>query len=555
MHTNSDIAEKLSFFATLLELHGGNELKISSYKRAVFKLGKIKKEVALLTKKQIQKFFGKDIGENIEQILQKGTFSELESLLNQTPQGLIRMLEIKGLGAKRLRALWQAGISSPEVLLEACEKNQVAQIKGFGEKIQETIRNALLFIQINSNKFLYGEAIPFVELVEDYLSKCPEIEKFQVVGEFRRFCEVIDKLTFVVQTKVLLHYYFHKCPFLEPDPPLCGVFVWRGKLKGTPLQVEFHFTDANKFAGLVFLLSSAEKHLMYEYGNQTLLELASKYVWQSESEIYEHCHLPSYPAEWREGVFEFSYSHIPRLIELQDLKGTLHTHSTYSDGKHTIAQMAQAAQTMGFEYLGITDHSQSAYYAGGLSVEKIWQQHQEIEQLNTQNPHFKIFKGIESDILSNGELDYDIEILKIFDFVVASIHSSLNMSEAKATERLIRAIENPYTTIIGHPTGRLLLRRSGYRLNMPKIIDACAANNVALEINAHPIRLDLDWCWVHKAIEKGVKICINADAHDTEGLKNHVFGILVARKAGLTAEMCLNCMSCVEIATFFKSKK
>ncbi len=554
--TNETIAEKLNFFATLLELHGENEFKVRSYHSAIFKIEKITENLASLPKDTIIRLFGKSIGEKIWEITQTQTFQELENLLAQTPQGLLKILKIKGLGTKRVRILWQeAGITTPEALFEACENDKISQIKGFGEKMQETIKNGLLFIQLNAEKLLYAEVLPIEQALQNYLQASPSIKRFQVVGEFRRCLEVIQTLAFVVECGQDLHQYLNVCPFLEPNPEKSGIFVWRGKVKDLPLKVEFYLANENNFAGLVFLLSASEKHLVYAFQNQTLLEIAQKNIWRSENEIYAKVGLPYLPPEIREGIFEFSYTQTPFLIEKQDLKGTLHAHSTYSDGKHSLAEMAKAAESFGFEYLGITDHSQSAYYAGGLSVQKIVQQHQEIETLNQQNPHFKIFKGIESDILGNGDLDYDTEILKTFDFVVASIHSNLNMNEAKATERLIKAIENPYTTIIGHPTGRLLLRRKGYPLDMPKIIDACASNGVALEINAHPIRLDLDWYWVHKALEKGVRISINADAHDVEGYQYHQFGVLVARKAGLSPEMCLNCMNKAEIEAFFRSKK
>lgn len=556
MLTNETIAEKLNFFATLLELHGENEFKVRLYHSAIFKIEKIAENLASLPKDTIIRLFGKSIGEKIWEITQTQTLQEIENLLAQTPQGLLKILKIKGLGTKRVRTLWQeVGITTPEALFEACENDKISQIKGFGEKMQETIKNELLFIQLNAEKLLYAEVLPIEEALQNYLQASPSIKRFQVVGELRRCLEVIQTLAFVVECEQDLHQYLNVCPFLEPNPEKSGIFVWRGKVKDLPLKVEFYLANENNFASLVFLLSASEKHLVYTFQNQTLLELAQKNIWRSEDEIYAKVGLPYLPPEIREGIFEFTYTQTPFLIEKQDLKGTLHAHSTYSDGKHSLAEMAKAAENFGFEYLGITDHSQSAYYAGGLSVQKIAEQHQEIETLNRKNPRFRIFKGIESDILRNGDLDYDIEILKTFDFVLASIHSNLNMHEAKATERLIRAIENPYTTIIGHPTGRLLLRRKGYPLDMPKIIDACASNGVALEINAHPIRLDLDWYWVHKALEKGVRISINADAHDVEAYQYHQFGVLVARKAGLSPEMCLNCMNKAEIEAFFRTKK
>ncbi|MEL6720569.1 MAG: PHP domain-containing protein, partial [Bacteroidota bacterium] len=234
---------------------------------------------------------------------------------------------------------------------------------------------------------------------------------------------------------------------------------------------------------------------------------------------------------------------IPQLIQDQDIKGVLHVHTTASDGAHTLADMCAYAQSLGYEYIGITDHSKSAFYASGLKIDELEEQWNVIDELNSKLAPFKIFKGIESDILNDGRLDYEEEILKQFDFIIASVHSNLKMDEAKATQRLITAIENPYTTILGHPTGRLLLSRKGYPIQHKKVIDACAANNVHIELNANPYRLDLDWTWIPYALNKGVKIAINPDAHSKEGIHDIHFGVEVARKGGLTKEDCLNALT------------
>ena len=275
----------------------------------------------------------------------------------------------------------------------------------------------------------------------------------------------------------------------------------------------------------------------------------------SEEEIYKSYNLQYIEPELREGLNEVGLAQqnqIPKLIELSDLRGVLHNHTTYSDGIDTLKDMAEYSKKLGYEYLGICDHSKTAVYANGLDEKRVQEQHQEINTLNKQLYPFKILKGIESDILHNGSLDYSEDILKTFDFVVASVHSGLKMSEEKATARLIKAIENPYTTILGHPSGRLLLSRAAYPLDYKKIIDACAANGVVMELNAHPYRLDIDWRWIPYCLEKGVKISINPDAHIKEGYHDMYYGVCVARKGMLIKEMCFNALSLEEMMECLK---
>jgi DNA polymerase (family 10) len=263
--------------------------------------------------------------------------------------------------------------------------------------------------------------------------------------------------------------------------------------------------------------------------------------------------------EMREGLYEIKMAlrgEMPALITYTDLKGSLHNHSTWSDGVHTLEQMATYCRDeLALEYLGICDHSKSAFYANGLYEQRVLAQHKEIDALNEKLGPFKIFKGIESDILNDGSLDYEEEVLKTFDFVVASVHSNLRMDEAKATVRLIKAIENPYTTILGHPTGRLLLSRKGYSIDYEKVIDACAANQVVIEINANPLRLDLDWRWHRYALEKGVLLSINPDAHRMETFRDMHYGVYVGRKGGLQTKSCLNAFNLSEITAYFSKVK
>jgi len=294
-------------------------------------------------------------------------------------------------------------------------------------------------------------------------------------------------------------------------------------------------------------------------GNESHLSLinAKEEPAESEEQIYQKAGWPFIIPELREGKFEEKFKNVnpDDFITWQDLKGSLHNHSTYSDGANSVEEMARQCMDLGLEYLGMNDHSQYAVYAGGLTPERIKQQHAEIEALNEKLKPFKIFKGIEADILPDGNLDYNEEILKSFDFIVASVHAVLKMDEEKANARLLKAIKNPFTTILGHPTGRLLLSREGYPVDLKLIIDACAANGVIMELNANPFRLDLDWEWIPYAMDKGVMISINPDAHKRESFHDMYYGVLAARKGGLTKEMCFNALPLEKVEQYFLKRK
>ena len=308
-----------------------------------------------------------------------------------------------------------------------------------------------------------------------------------------------------------------------------------------PIPVDVQYSSAADFGRKQLELSASSDHL-----EQLHFSHLQKGEADTEEGAYQKLGLPFIAAELREGLGEVALAknnQLPELIQLSDLKGTLHNHTTWSDGVHTLAEMVDQCIENGLTYFGVCDHSKSAFYANGLSEERVMAQHREIDALNATYTGFKILKGIESDILGDGQLDYGEELLKTFDFVVASVHSNLRMSEEKATARLIKAIENPYTRILGHPTGRLLLARPGYSIDHKKVIDACAANGVSIELNAHPYRLDIDWRWIPYCREKGVMISINPDAHHKDGLKDMQWGVVAARKGRLTREGCLNALS------------
>lgn len=531
--TNDDIIDALELTSKLMELHEENPFKVKAYANAAFKLSKLRYDFEGKSEKDIESIegIGKGISAKIIELINTGASSELEKLRAQTPSGVIEMLDIKGLGAKKVRQLWQElNIESIGELLYACNENRLITLKGFGEKTQAQVKKNIDFKLASANKFHYASLEkPVLHLVQ-HISEKHNVQA-AAVGELARKCEVIDNIEILVgSTEITLNEHDFE--------------------KNIPLAVNYIFCEADEFNYKFVELSSAQEHL-----NNIHFSSLPKKQFSSQQEIYAELKLQYIEPELREGLHEIELAKenkIPALIELKDLKGILHNHSTYSDGVHTLKEMADYCKDLGYQYFGICDHSKSATYAKGLSIERVLEQQQEIETLNASYQNFKILKGIESDILNDGSLDYPEDILKTFDFVVASVHSNLKMNEEKATERLIKAIENPYTSILGHPTGRLLLAREGYPIHHKKIIDACAANKVHIELNAHPYRLDIDWRWIWYCMERGVKISINPDAHHKEGFHDMYFGVCAARKGMLSKEFCLNALSLEELVRQFK---
>ncbi|MBC7923991.1 MAG: DNA polymerase/3'-5' exonuclease PolX [Ferruginibacter sp.] len=560
---NSAIIQLFKLTVNLLELHDENPFRVKSYQNAIFSLEKTDATLADLSSSELEKLdgLGKSLAAKIDEINRRGTFAELDDLLIKTPAGVIEMFDIKGIGPKKIRVIWKAlGIDNPQDLLQACEEDQVAKLKGFGEKTQASIRQSLLYHQANADKLHFARAEAIAAALKGYL-----LEKFERVsesGQVRRKLEVVDCIQLVVgwdaPTEVTRWLNAH--PLLRQNGKESSPFVWRGRYEGLSIAVEVFLAPLPQFTSRLFLHSGTPSHLAHrgEAAQPTLLKTALSGAFESEEAIYQRAGLPYIAPELREGLFEFEWvkTHAAGdLVTLSDLKGILHNHSTYSDGKHSLEEMALYCRELGFEYLGISDHSQSAYYANGLPEERVRQQHREVDALNQRLAPFRVFKGIESDILNDGLLDYPDEVLASFDFVVASIHSNLKMDERRATQRLIRAIENPYTTILGHPTGRLLLRREAYPIDHPAVIDACAEHGVVIEVNANPWRLDLDWRWLPYALEKGVRISINPDAHEKSGYHDMQYGVAVARKGGLTRPMTFNALSLAEVERFFSARK
>ncbi|WP_075349649.1 DNA polymerase/3'-5' exonuclease PolX [Algoriphagus marinus] len=558
------LLKKLKLAIQLMELHDENSFKIRSYQSALTSLERGDQDIMDLSTEELSKIpgVGKSILEAISQLKEQETFTALQDLLEKTPEGILEILQIKGLGPKKVKVIWEElGVTSTHELMEACQSGKVAKLKGFGEKTQDTIIQNLEFKASNQGKWLYADIEETIEKFTSELERIYPSALIAIVGDFARKMEIISEGEFLIGLDSLFGGK-EKLKSLETvvwDMSQSGPFSWKGTLTELNLKMTIHFTTKKDFLWKKLSLIAAPSHLAELVDEkENISEKLAKRNYNSEEEFFQVNELQFIPAEMREGLGEVALAKanaIPELLEERDLKGILHNHSTYSDGKHSLRQMAEHCKALGFEYLGISDHSRTAFYAGGLEIEKVLKQHAEIDALNKEMAPFRIFKGIESDILADGKLDYPDDILAKFDFVVASIHSILNMEIKKATHRLITAIENPYTTILGHPTGRLLLRRAGYPINHKAIIDACAANDVVIEINANPWRLDLDWRWIHYAMEQNVKLSINPDAHEMDGYDDMKYGVLIGRKGGLTKAMTLNTLSVDEIANYFEKRK
>ncbi len=561
---SATILKQLKLQAALMELHDENSFKIRGYQNAVYNLDKSDVDLTALDLKELELLdgVGKGIAATIFEIATNGISEAMQQYLESTPEGIVELLDIKGIGPKKIKVLWkELGIESGHELKEAANSGLVAKLKGFGEKTQQTIIEALEFKEANANKLHYAEAEVLSTEILEVLSAITVVKKASASGGLRRKLEVIDKIEILVAGDNFdaLEESISALEEFTQDITNSGPKTWRGAYKEHLIPCEFTFTLSDTYIKDLFLRTGSTQHLSVPVlEKNTLRMLANERSFASEEELYLAAGMDYIEPELREGTFEIQAAKsrsLPKLVEMDDLKGILHNHSTYSDGKHTLEQMATYCKELGYEYLGICDHSKSAFYANGLEENRVKDQHDEIDRLNEKLAPFRIFKGIESDILYDGQLDYDDDVLASFDFIVASVHSVLKMNKQKATQRLLTAIENPFTTVLGHPTGRLLLRREGYPIDHKAVIDHCAKHNVVIEINANPWRLDLDWRWVHYAIEQGVMLSVNPDAHQMNGYHHMRFGLLAGRKGGLTKEMTYNALSMEEISTQFEKKR
>lgn len=555
---NKTIARTFRLYAQLMELHGENPFRTKAIASLAYKLDKLPHTLASLSPETLAEIpgIGKSTAIKITALLQTGSFEELNGLKANTPEGILEMMAIKGLGPKKIQSIWRLlGIESIGELYYACNENRLIAAKGFGLKTQEEIKKILEFSVANRGWFLYANIEKMAaDVMEQLKTLLPPDCLAAYTGAFRRKNEVLQSVDIVVAVdQPQLEQTVASIAALTAKPGETSQAVEATAENG--LLFRFFPTDNVSFYQQLLITTGSDEHV------SKLQQITGGNIPKhgSETAIYQSFGLSYVEPEMREGGDELlraKSNSLPALITYDDLRGTLHNHSTYSDGVNTLEEMAlYCRDELKLEYLGICDHSKTAVYANGLPIARVQQQWSEIDVLNAKLAPFRIFKGIESDILGDGSLDYPDEILAGFDFVVASIHSNLKMDEEKATLRLLNAIKNPYTTILGHPTGRLLLSRQGYTIDYKRIIDTCADHGVVIEINANPLRLDLDWRWHRYAVEKGVLLSINPDAHRIMGFTDMKYGVYAARKGGLEARNCLNAFSLEQLTNFFQLRK
>ncbi len=543
--TNKEIAKQFDLLASIMELLEENAFKIRTYQNAYLGLRKWDIPLKNMSIEEMSAIpgVGKSSAEKIQEALQNGEILALSAYKEKVPSGVVEMLKINGLGSKKVRLIWKdLGIESVVELLYACNENRLIEVKGFGIKTQKELTQKINFYLQSQGQFLFAN----LDKLESIVFNAFENPFWTRVGPYGRQLPVLTQMEYLTSEIPVL-----KRDQTEITPAKVDGNTWSFECQGTPIII--YVVDGDDFEKVKWEKSASEEFLSFTQKDLTNIAWADIMY---DKSIFEILKKPYVPVECRESYIldQWEGFNSLELITPGDIKGIVHNHSTWSDGIHTLEEMAMECHRLDYSYFVISDHSKSAGYANGLSVERLYQQWEEIDFLNKKMEPFKTYKGIESDILVDGRLDYEDEILKQFDLVVASVHSVLNMDEEKATQRLITAIENPYTRILGHPTGRLLLSRKGYPLDMLKIIDACAANNVVIELNANPYRLDLDWTWIGPAMKKGVLISINPDAHSRGGIQDVNYGVIAARKGGLTKEFCLNAKSQSEWETWLRSK-
>jgi len=580
----NQVANLLDEIATLLELkEGSSPFEVRAYQNAARAVNALDGDIEQMVREGKLKGvpgLGPTIIKRIEEAVETGHIAFYDELASTTPPVKLEMVRIQGMGPKKINAIYsQLHVTSMADLVKAIEENKVAALPGFGKKTQDKILQGLAFLQQHAGRFLYPVAEKEAGRIQNVLAAMPEIVRLQVAGSLRRRRETIGDIDMVASVDDSAgDEARRKIMDVFTSQPSVQAITGKGETKSSvvlrsDMNMDLRLVNDSQFPYTLHHFTGSKEHhislrrralsmgmTINDYGlfrgKEPHLELIPC---KDEADIYAALGMDYIEPEMREdmGEIEAAINHtLPVLVQESDLRGVLHVHSTWSDGQTTLREMAEACIARGLVYLGITDHSKTAAYANGLDEEALHRQHEEIDRLNAEYAgRIRILKGTECDILRDGTLDFADEVLATLDFVVASIHSQFNLSPEEQTRRMLRAISNPYVDIIGHPTGRILLGREGYTLDVDAVIDAAADHGVCIEVNADPSRLDLDWRYLHRARDKGIKIPIDPDAHTINGLDNMHYGVGIARKGWLRASDVLNTMQTEEILNFFRSRR
>lgn len=556
MSLRKDIIMHLEKLADLMEFIGENKFKVNAFRNGANIIRRLEED---LEKKINDNSIGKvkGIGKSLLSVIlefnERGTSKNYEQLILQIPNGILDIMTIRGLGARKVKIIADnLNIQSINELEQACKANKIANIKGFGEKTELKILKEIERIKRNSGYMLLNQAENVKSDVFNILKDIDSILKVNITGQLRRIREIISEIEFILLVDVYEDFDTQIRNFFDNIKISANtsykIYTIKTEL---PAIIKLYVTDNN---------IDFNRNLFLTTGSEEFIEKAKKGKREipgiSEEQIFNELSLPYIIPEMREQEY-FDLSE--NLKENSDiifgnLNGLIHFHTIYSDGMNSLTEMVNSAKNSGFEYAVVTDHSKSAFYANGLNEKRILLQKEEIKKFNSEN-EFKIFQGIESDILRNGDLDYENDFLNNFDFIIASIHSQFNLTEKEMTDRIIKAVENPHTNLLGHPTGRLLLSRDPYKVDMKKVIEACAENNVAIEINSNPHRLDLDWRLIYFAREKDCHFAINPDAHSVDGIMDILYGIKIAEKGGIKQREVINYLTKEEFIKYLNNKK
>jgi DNA polymerase (family 10) len=569
------VSDVLDEIAILLEIKGENPFKSRAYMMAARTvLSQSNEPSELVASGEIRKIkgIGSALADKITELVETGRLPYYDKLKASIPAGLLEMTGIPGFGPKKIKKVYDdLGVATVAELEAACQDKRLAGLPGFGEKTQEKILQGIQFLRQHAGRHLYhraeAAALPLLEAIRNH----PKVIRAEIGGSLRRRKETIKDIDIVASAahadadEIMTFFTSHVsvATVTGSGTTKSSVLLQQGISADLRIMPDdkypyilHHFTGSAEHNTAMRTLARKKGMKVSEHG---IFDRNNKLIpCRDESDIFATLDLVYIPPELREDTGEIEAAAdnaIPGLVELSDLRGILHSHSTFSDGANTVAEMVAATQAMGYTYFGLCDHSQIVVYARGLQPERLIEQHAVVDDLNMRNPDCRILKGTECDILNDGSLDYSDDILATLDFVVASIHSNIGMSKADATRRIIRAIEHPLVDIIGHPTGRILLGRDGYPLDMHKVVDAAAENQVSMELNASPHRFDIDWRYCRYAKEKGVLISINPDAHSVDGLADMRYGVGIARKGWLEKENILNAMTLEEIESYFRKKR